>query len=140
MNETQLVAFYVSKLNSQSQVEIFASYLEHILENEPRKDALMHAEYNGLNIFATTKQVVENIRRKPHEVEACGELQVRIFLLLFILTRKISKTFSLWWRIVLMLNSRKLAFYAWVTNSGFYFFSYKLLDCIYLAWFVLVII
>lgn len=78
MNETELVAFYVSKLNSQSQVEIYASCLENILDNESRKNALIAAENNGLNVFAITKQIVETIRSKPHEVERYDDLQVKL--------------------------------------------------------------
>lgn len=76
MQETELVAFYVSKINLDAQIQLYASHLEHILDNEKRKAALVCAEDNGLNIFATTKQIVENIRRKPHQLDPCGELQV----------------------------------------------------------------
>lgn len=76
MNETQLLAFYVSRINSQAQINLYAAHLESILDNEDRKIALMYAEDNGLNVYAITKLIVENVRRKPHELEPCGELQV----------------------------------------------------------------
>lgn len=76
MKEIQLVAFYVSKVNPLAQVQLYASYLEPILENEERKIALGYAEDNGLHVFAITKKIVENIRSKPHDVDACSALNV----------------------------------------------------------------
>lgn len=76
MNETPLVAYYVGKLGPDKQVQVFASYLERILDNEERKDALTYAEDSGLDTKAITKQVVKNIRSRPHEVLDFGDLQV----------------------------------------------------------------
>lgn len=76
MKETQLVAFYVSKLSRSNQVHIYAKYLENITKDEERKSALTYAEDSGLNILAITKQVMENIRNIPHELDANINLQV----------------------------------------------------------------
>ncbi|CAH0555792.1 unnamed protein product [Brassicogethes aeneus] len=78
MKETQLIAYYVSKLSPSNQVQIYALYLENIVENEERKKALMYAEDSCLDVLSITKQVVENIRNKPHEVEGSGNLQHKI--------------------------------------------------------------
>ncbi|CAH1999739.1 unnamed protein product [Acanthoscelides obtectus] len=78
MNETQLVAFYVSKLNVRNQVLLYAKYLEAVHDTEDRKVSLEYAENSGLNIFAITKQVVENIRNIPHDVEESGNLQPKL--------------------------------------------------------------
>lgn len=78
MNRTELVAFYVSKLSTESQIQLYAAYLEKILNNDERLEALQQAEQHGLNVFAITKQVVENIRKRPHEVEQSGNLQVKL--------------------------------------------------------------
>ncbi|KAK5644650.1 hypothetical protein RI129_005950 [Pyrocoelia pectoralis] len=78
MNETQLVAFYVSKLGIQKQVEVYASYLERILDDEERREALSFAEDCGLDAQAIAKQVVENIRSRPHEMSSLGNLQQKV--------------------------------------------------------------
>ncbi|XP_056635270.1 nuclear pore complex protein Nup107 [Diorhabda sublineata] len=78
LNETQLVAFYVSKLNPTNQVLLYSKYLEKIIAQEDRKDALMFAEDSGLDVHAITKQVVENIRNIPHATEEDGNLQHKI--------------------------------------------------------------
>lgn len=78
MNETQLLAFYVSRIKSQAQINLYAAHLESILDKDDRGSALTYAEANGLDVYAITKLIVENIRRKPHELEECGELQVNI--------------------------------------------------------------
>jgi len=75
MNETQLVAYYVSKLNTTSQVHFYAQHLESILEQEERKSALDYAEECGLDVLAVTKQIVENIRNRPEDVDHTGHLQ-----------------------------------------------------------------
>lgn len=62
MNETQLVAYYTSKLNSENQVRLCALYFERIINNDERREALQIAESCGLNTHAIIKQVVENIR------------------------------------------------------------------------------
>lgn len=84
MHETALVAFYVSKLGSEKQVFVYAAYLEPILDNEERKEALSAADDNGLNTQKITKQVVENIRNRPHETTNFGDLQVNINRINFI--------------------------------------------------------
>lgn len=81
MKQTQLVAYYVSKLNSNSQVLYYASYLEKIVENDERKEALIFAENSGLDVYAVTRKVVENIRNYPHELEESGNLQVKFLFL-----------------------------------------------------------
>lgn len=78
MEDTALVAFYVSKMGSLAQVQLFASYLEKITNNEERKEALNYGESCGLNIFTITKRVVENIRNIPHSVSGTGDLQQKI--------------------------------------------------------------
>ncbi|XP_050509495.1 nuclear pore complex protein Nup107 [Diabrotica virgifera virgifera] len=77
-NETQLVAFYVSKLNPSNQVHLYAKYLEKIIDQQERKSALIFAEDSGLEVHAITKQVLENIRNLPHETEENGSLQHKI--------------------------------------------------------------
>ncbi|XP_065155579.1 nuclear pore complex protein Nup107 isoform X2 [Atheta coriaria] len=70
--QTQLVAFYVSKLTETTQIHIYSTYLESIVDNEARKEALQYAEDCGLNVAAITKQIVENIRGRhdsPIEME-----------------------------------------------------------------------
>lgn len=76
MRETQLVTYYISKLNVQNQVHFCAMYFENITENEERKEALLCAEESGLNTMEITKQIVENIRNKPHDLEEVRGLQV----------------------------------------------------------------
>ncbi|CAG9773100.1 unnamed protein product [Ceutorhynchus assimilis] len=78
MGETQLVAYYVSKLNTLSQVHIYAKHLETILEHEQRKEALKFAEECGLDVLAITKQIVENIRQKSSDLNLNTILQKTI--------------------------------------------------------------
>lgn len=68
MKETQLVTFYIGKLSVQNQAYLCASYFESITELEERKTAIAYAEESGLNTEDITKQVVENIRNKMHDV------------------------------------------------------------------------
>lgn len=84
MKETQLVAFYVSKLNRSSQVHLYAKYLEDVVDDEERKISLKYAEDSGLEVLAITKQVMENIRNIPHEMDSCANLQVKYTLIKFI--------------------------------------------------------
>ncbi|XP_017770654.1 PREDICTED: nuclear pore complex protein Nup107 [Nicrophorus vespilloides] len=74
---TQLVAFYVNKLNDTMQVIIYSTYLETIINAEDRKEALNFAEESELNIHAITAKVVENIRGK-NDPEFDGNLQRKI--------------------------------------------------------------
>lgn len=76
MKETQLVAFYVSKLSPSNQVHLYAKYLQNIVDDEERKSSLRFAEDSGLDVLATTKQVMENIRNVPYEMNADPILQV----------------------------------------------------------------
>lgn len=76
MKETPSVTFYASKLNPQNQVHICASYFESITDNEAQKEALLYAEENGLNTMDITKQIVENVRNRPHDVDEVRDLQV----------------------------------------------------------------
>lgn len=77
MKETQLVTFYIGKLGSQHQVYLCASYFEGITETEERKAALAFAEDSGLNTEEITKQVVENIRNRMHDVGDFSGLLVK---------------------------------------------------------------
>lgn len=77
-NDSELIPFYVSKLNPNSQVYFYSKYLERIVDTEERKKSLVYAEYNGLDVLSLTKQVVENIRNIPCEVEGSLEFQVSI--------------------------------------------------------------
>lgn len=77
MHETLLVAFYVSKMGSHAQVQIFASYLEKITDTQERLDALELGDKFELDIRAVSKWVVENIRKYPHAVNSSGDLQVK---------------------------------------------------------------
>lgn len=76
MNETQLVAYYVSKLNTTSQVYLYAQHLEQIIDHNERKEALDYADECGLDVLAVTKQIVENIRNKAEDMDQIGNLQV----------------------------------------------------------------
>ncbi|XP_025833875.1 nuclear pore complex protein Nup107-like [Agrilus planipennis] len=75
LKETQLIAYYVSKLDSNKQVDVYASYLEEITEDLDRREALKFGENCGLDTVKVTKQVVYNIRNKPHEISEGGDLQ-----------------------------------------------------------------
>lgn len=77
MKETQLVTFYIGKLSSQNQVYLCASYFEGITDTEERKSALAFAEESGLSTEDITKQVVENIRNRMHDVGDFGGLLVK---------------------------------------------------------------
>lgn len=77
MKETNLIALYVSKVSLSNQNHLYAKYLEKIIDNEERKMSLVYAEDNGLDVLAITKQVVENIRNIPHEMEHDINLQVK---------------------------------------------------------------
>ncbi|XP_060529410.1 nuclear pore complex protein Nup107 [Cylas formicarius] len=78
MNETRMVAFYVSKLSPGNQVQIYAEHCQNILDDNERKEALDYASSCGLDVFAITKQIVENIRNLPQEIDARGNLQQRL--------------------------------------------------------------
>ncbi|XP_066138201.1 nuclear pore complex protein Nup107 [Euwallacea fornicatus] len=78
MNETQLVAHYVSKLNLNSQVHLYAQHLENITDLDERKQALHYAEQCGLDLFKITKQIVENIRHKSEDLDQAGNLQKKL--------------------------------------------------------------
>lgn len=62
MNDTPLVAYYISKLSPQNQVQLCSLYFERIVDNEERNEALQVAEDCGLNTHEITVQIVENIR------------------------------------------------------------------------------
>ncbi|ENN75270.1 hypothetical protein D910_02376 [Dendroctonus ponderosae] len=78
MNETQLVAYYVSKLNTSNQVHLYAQHLENIIELQERQLALEYAEQCGLDVLAIAKQIVVNTRSKPEHVDEAGNLQKKI--------------------------------------------------------------
>lgn len=78
MKETELVAFYVSKIGRHLQVPLYASYLENIIDNDERKEALQYADSCGMEVFAITKKVVENIRNMPYETDEKGMLREQI--------------------------------------------------------------
>lgn len=85
MKETQLVTFYIGKLSAHNQTYLCAHYFEDITDFEERKAALRYAEDSGLNTEDITKQVVENIRNRMHDVGDFSGLLVRNkhFLLFF---------------------------------------------------------
>ncbi|XP_046383963.1 nuclear pore complex protein Nup107 [Ischnura elegans] len=62
--EPQLVAFYVSVLPHDEQVELYASFLESIVDVEEKNNCLEFAEKFHLNVDEITKRVVENIRSR----------------------------------------------------------------------------
>ena len=76
MNETQLVAFYVSKLGKRKQVVLYAKHCEKILTHNDRKNALNYAEQFNLDVYAISTRIVESITNKPSEVDVPGNLQV----------------------------------------------------------------
>ncbi|RZC31996.1 nuclear pore complex protein Nup107 [Asbolus verrucosus] len=78
MNETRLVALYVSKLSKRKQILIYAKHLETILENNQRKAALKYGEEYSLDVFAVTKRVVESISNQPSDIECPGNLQKKL--------------------------------------------------------------
>lgn len=89
MEDTQLVAFYVSKTNAKKQVKIYSSYLEKIMDDTERREALKLAERCGLNIDVITKTVVENIKNKPIEMnevslQVSNDCDVNLFKSFFI--------------------------------------------------------
>lgn len=75
MDDTQLVAFYVSKMSSPKQIELYSSYLEKIVDDNEREESLKYAEMCALNVDLITKTVVENIRNKPIEL---GEVTLQV--------------------------------------------------------------
>ncbi|KAJ8938224.1 hypothetical protein NQ318_007646 [Aromia moschata] len=77
-NETQLIAYYIGKLNSNKQVNLYSEYLEKIVDNEERKSCLMYGESSGIDVLSVTKQIVENIRNLPYDIEPSGHLQPKI--------------------------------------------------------------
>lgn len=76
--DTQLVAFYVSKLIPKVQLHLYSGYLENIVPNDERKAALEYGRQSGLDIFAISKQIVENIRAKPQYMGSFDNLQQKI--------------------------------------------------------------
>lgn len=78
-NDAELIPFYVSKLNPGSQIYLYSQYLEKIIDTDERKASLTYAEQNGLDVLSITKQVVENIRNIPNEIDGSVNLQVNIF-------------------------------------------------------------
>lgn len=78
MDDTRLIAFYVSKMTPSKQVLLYSSYLEKIIDECDREEALKYAEKCGLNIDIVTKTVVENIRNKPIEV---GEASLQVSII-----------------------------------------------------------
>ncbi|XP_030749921.1 nuclear pore complex protein Nup107 [Sitophilus oryzae] len=78
MKETQLIAFYVNKLSPSKQVHMYAQYLENIIDYEERKISLEYADECGLDVMSVARQVVENIRKRPEEVDKSGNLQQKI--------------------------------------------------------------
>ncbi|KAG8236701.1 hypothetical protein J437_LFUL016880, partial [Ladona fulva] len=64
MQEPYLVAFYVSFLPQDEQVEYYAAFLETIGDVEEKNNCLMLAEKFQLNLDKITKRVVENIRSR----------------------------------------------------------------------------
>ncbi|KAJ8917651.1 hypothetical protein NQ315_005098 [Exocentrus adspersus] len=77
-NEAELIPFYISKLNPKAQVHLYAQYLGKILNNEERKASLIYAEQNGLDVFSITRQVVENARNLPYDVDSAIDLQQKV--------------------------------------------------------------
>nr|XP_022908849.1 nuclear pore complex protein Nup107 [Onthophagus taurus] len=67
MDDIGLVAFYVSKLGTQKQVDLYSRFLEGITADEQRRTALKYAEDCGLNVALITKTVVENIIERPFD-------------------------------------------------------------------------
>ncbi|KAK9876612.1 hypothetical protein WA026_013990 [Henosepilachna vigintioctopunctata] len=68
IGETRLVAFYLSKISEKRQLDLYASHLEGIVDNEDRKKALTYAEDFGLNVLEVTRKIVENIRNNSQEI------------------------------------------------------------------------
>lgn len=82
LKQTQLIAFYISKLPRELQVQIYAKYLENVVDNDERAEALAFADACDLDVQTITVQIVDNIISRPHEVSDCGDLQVRCSLLI----------------------------------------------------------
>lgn len=81
MKETQLVTFYIGKMSAQNQVYLCAYYFEGITDSDERKNAIRCAEESGLNSEDITKQVVENIRNRMHDIGDFTGLLVNTFLI-----------------------------------------------------------
>ncbi|KAB0794317.1 hypothetical protein PPYR_11156 [Photinus pyralis] len=125
MDETRLVSFYVSKLGVQKQVEVYASYLERILDDNERREALAFAEDCGLDTHAIAKRVVENIRNRPHEIGALGNLQQKLT------DTDLLKISAIDW--LLISNSTKLDAIEQTNALIFTFLTMKKLDAAQLA-------
>ncbi|KAF5305221.1 hypothetical protein FQR65_LT07760 [Abscondita terminalis] len=78
MNDVRLIAYYSSKLGSYKRILVYARYLERVLDNEERKEALAYAEDYGFNVHDVAKQVMENIKNRPHEISNLGNLQEKL--------------------------------------------------------------
>lgn len=78
MNETQLVAFYVSKLGKRKQVLLYSKHCQKLLSADQRKNALTFAEDFNLDVFAITQHTVESITNRPSETELSGNLQHKV--------------------------------------------------------------
>ncbi|XP_055874618.1 nuclear pore complex protein Nup107-like isoform X1 [Biomphalaria glabrata] len=63
---TSLVAHYVSKLNPEDQVQMYATFLEDIGAQEEQQKCLKLAEEEGLDVARITKTVVERIRMREN--------------------------------------------------------------------------
>ncbi|KAF5276258.1 hypothetical protein FQA39_LY06607 [Lamprigera yunnana] len=125
MNETRLVAFYVSKLGVTRQVEVYATYLERILEYAERKEALSFADASGLKVEVVAKQVVQNIRSRPHEVDEFGDLQQKLT------NNDLLKVSAIEW--LLIYNSTKVDAVEQCNALIFTFLTLKNLDAAQLA-------
>ncbi|XP_044748936.1 nuclear pore complex protein Nup107 [Coccinella septempunctata] len=78
LGETRLVAFYLSKVNSNLQICLYAKCLEEIVDNDERREALKYAEDFELSVFEITKKIVENVRNKPQEMENNSHLMTQL--------------------------------------------------------------
>ncbi|KAJ8686209.1 hypothetical protein QAD02_022003 [Eretmocerus hayati] len=68
LGDPTLIAFYTSTLPRDTQIKIYAQFLEKVTIYEERKKCLSAAEGANLNVEAITKLVVENIRQKNMEL------------------------------------------------------------------------
>ncbi|XP_063228293.1 nuclear pore complex protein Nup107 [Bacillus rossius redtenbacheri] len=65
--EPRLVAYYVSALPPDLQVELYASFLRNVVDPEDRRLCLELADNAGLDVDVIAKTVVENIRRSEDD-------------------------------------------------------------------------
>lgn len=76
-HDAQLVAYYTSTLKKEQQIELYSSFLEKIVDNTERKEALKFGEDAGLDVRMISRKVSETIIN-AHDDEVVSALQRHI--------------------------------------------------------------